>query len=307
MTESLLHSRERGYVLLLTLLLLAMMATGLAGMARRSHHAILEANRSEQEIQREWLSRSAESVLPAAEKILTQNSKNVSRPSDNLVLIYALDNHHVSLSLSDEQAKANLNALWKRSDPAIVRATAQTLATSVGFTEELNLRPLGTFEVVAAGSRADWPVFGAYEQLFPSGAIQQEIHKASIDASVIGVITLWGDGRLRIERADPAVLHAVLFPLLSPSQIQQLSDVVRYPVSEDRKPPVGPSTTSIIYRVGLELTDRQQELLSKLVTDESKCFSVRLRFDDGRRVRSTLAVRQNDSKAESLQITRFNW
>ena len=284
-----------------------MVASGLAGIARRSHYAILEANRSEQNLQREWLSRSAESILPEAERILTQNSKIDSRPSDNFVLRYELGNQQVSLKLSDEQAKANINALWERFDPAVVRSTTQTLAASTSFSEELNLRPLGTFEVVAAGSRADWPVFGAYEQLFHPDALPSELNGTFINASVIDVITLWGDGRIRVERADPAVLHAVLFPLLSPSQIQQLSDVTRHPVSENSEAPDSPNTTNIISGGGLELTDRQQELLPKLITDESQCFSVHLRFDDGRRVRSTLAVRQNDPQSESLYITRFNW
>ena len=291
-----------GYVLLLTLVLLAMVAAGLAGVARRSHQASLEANRFEQSLQRKWLERSTETLLDDADALLEYANRELPRAVGNHTLDFDLGHHRIEMDLSDEQAKANINALWSRSDPSVVRATVQELLAKTGSVEQLELRPLGEFETVAAGSRIEWPSFISYEQAIPPEQLRVQLGSSSDERRTMDVLTLWGDGRLRIDRAEPEVLHAVLFPLLSPPQIESLAEA-----TATKNVPKSGDPLSMASGGTLELTDRQREALLTLITQDSACFSVRLRIDDSRRVRTYLAVKDLTSEEDSGRTIRFCW
>lgn len=319
MTGTDFHRSRHGYVLLLTLVLLAMVAAGLAGVARRSSHATLEANRKEQHLQRKWFTLSAEQLLAEADTILSGETSIPSTARRQIAIDFDLGSQRITLLLADEQAKANLNALWERSDPAVVRAKVQELVASMGSSESIALRPLGEFEAVAAGSEYAWPVFGTYEQVLSAEAVRRQLADEPGESGVPGVgvfdgLTLWGDGRLRLERADSVAVHAVLFPLLSPSQIEQLITAAQTPEVVGANDGTFTDTASFFFDTqgkssgGLELTDRQRAGLEQRVTSESTCFSLRLRFDDGRRVRSTLVVLDQGADDAGSHATRsFTW
>ncbi|MEM8738836.1 MAG: hypothetical protein AAGG38_10225 [Planctomycetota bacterium] len=291
---------HRGYVLLLTLVLLAMVATGLAGIARRSHAAALEANRLERDAQRRWLATSARQLLPEADQLLIAWNEASATSSASARAEFDLGHHRVSLTLGDEQAKANLNTLWTRYDPAVVRAKATALAASSrnGSGSTPHLRPIGAFEAKAAGTSLDWPAFVSLEQVLTADGLHRLLQTPSPETSLLDYVTLWGGGRLRIDRASRPALEAVLTPLLSPGQVD------RFLAERFENPPLGSRVTDVS---GLRLTDRQREQLTGYITAKSSCFSVRLRLDDQRRIYTHLAVRQKAVGSSEASTLRFDW
>lgn len=279
---------RRGYVLLLTLVSLALVAAGLAGVARRSHAAAAESGRLEREAQRRWLAATAEPLLPHVDALLTAPAPGSNTPGSNApatsgggTLRVAVTTPHgtAGLTLSDEQAKANVNALWERHDRAIVQSKLATLAAEIGDAS-IRLRPVGAFEATASGAESDWPAFAAFEQVLAPEHRQRQRGEPTTTSSLPDHVTLWGDGRLRPGRATRPALEAVLRPLLSDAQIDQLIAL----------PPTGRDAAAATGRHGLRLTDRQREQLQPRLTDESRCFGLRLRFDDGQRVRTRLVI-----------------
>lgn len=291
------QSRRAGYVLLLTLILLAMVAAGLAGVARRSHAASLEANRVERETQRRWLAVTAETLLRDSDQILTDQGLPGDRSMAAARFEFDLGHHHLTLTLADEQAKANLNTLAARHDHAVVSAKANALAAGTASNLRPRLRPIGEFEATAAGVEIDWPAFGSWEQVLSADDLGKLLNGPPLENTFLNHITLWGDGRLRVDRASRPALEAMLTPLLSTGQIEQM-------LAERMEHAVESSAVGIS---GLELTDRQREQLAERLTDESQTFSIRLRFDDQRRARYHMVVQQTAAASSNIQTFRFDW
>lgn len=295
-----------GYVLVLTLVLLGLVAAGLAGVARQSYRSASYATQLEQEAQRRWLSRSAENLLPYAAEILeSQLNREGFDPaqtnSGHLQIDLDLGHHNVRLTLADEQTKANLNAFWDRHDPTVFNTKAQQLATLSGWNSRIQARPIGTFETTAAASDVDWPTFVSFEQVFPAAELRSHLNQTASASNVLDDFTLWGNGRLRWQNAPPEVLNTVLTPLLSPGQVAQLTGDTSGGSSGGGG---GDGERSLDI---LNLTERQAERLADRVTDNSQCFSIRLRFDDGRCARTHLVVAVNDESDQPSSPTRIYW
>jgi len=298
---------SRGYVLLLTLVLLAMVATSLAAVARRSFAASIDATRLEREAQRHWLRVSAENLLPQLENILSSPfdssaalpDSSITKETSNASVSLNLDlgHHKLRLTLADEQAKANLNALWSRHDPNVVSAKVSVLLASLGSSDPVALRALGSFEATAAGSQTDWPTFVAFEQILPPEVLKAHLKGDDGTASLLNAVTLWGDGRLHAQAAGRPALDAVLTPLLSLGQVDEFERI---------RVESGAEANAISLN-DLGLTDRQREQLAGLVTSTPLCHSVRLRFDDSRRTYTYLAVLQREASDQTKPLVRMSW
>jgi len=319
-----LHGR-RGYILLLTLVLLAVVAAGLAAVARRSHHASIEATRFERQAQRKWLVASAEALVPEIDDLLLAHAEDALLAAGVLAFDFDLGHHRLRLTLGDEQAKANLNTLWNRQDRAVFRTTLQGLAAPHGWDQLLTPRSVGSFEAAAAGSSLEWPSFVSFEQLLGVDAVHRYFRGAVLPPTsavpggqetpcLLDEITLWGDGQLRWERAKHAATKAMLTPLLSPSQVS----VLRLVSAEPPRIPANPAPPQSLKKLpggesggnmwgALNLTDHQREQLAARTTQESRCFSVRLQMDDGRRVHTALTIADSTNEDSATQLIRFTW
>lgn len=300
-----LDARHRGYVLLLTLVLLAMMAASLAAVARRSVQASLDATQLEREAQQRWLHRSAEGLLPYVDAMLQEAYPTVDQ--DNLGSAQFptplnpagsgvwhgtlnLGHHHVELTLADEQAKANLNALWTRLGPETFFGRWPGWCVAAGGTGLTRPRPITAFETTAAGLDDDtWPTFLAYEQLFTSASIHRWVNDAAPGTPLVNPLnhfTLWGPGTMRVQRASLAASHATLSPLLADDQIETLRRLGRITPDAPEAPdaPDSPQTSQ------LDLTERQRQALPNLIAGNSQAFSVRITLEDGRKRTTRLAI-----------------
>lgn len=301
--------RHRAYALLLTLILLAVVATTMGVAAEQGLSASLRARRELRDIQRKWLVESAAELLEHADQALidretdrTDSDDPVShRNSVGSFIEQTLDlgHHQVTITLADEQAKANLNTLYDRYERSGLMVRLQRLAASTGAaTPPANPRAVGRFEATAVRSTASWPAFVWFDQLY-AGATHPQI-EADFLNGLMKHTTLWGDGRVRIDRASNPALRAVLTPLLSDAQIDRLDLEGLTPSPED--------TPNAPFGAALNLTDRQRAGLVEQIRTDSAVFSVRLRIADGRRNHQVLLVSREESPpTPSTKALRFNW
>ena len=303
-----------GYVLLLTLILLMMVGVGLASVARQSHAAAVEAGRQEAELQRRWLARTAEDLLPHVDDWLRADAESLGVPRPALRWTSTINGHEVQLTVADEQAKANVNALWERSEPAAARPDVEDLLRAAEPAAFPRLRPVEDFHVMAAAAKSDWATFSSYEQLWPPEAVRSIVTSVGNEAALHHV-TLWGDGRLNVARASRISLEAVLQPLLARGQLEELirwqnaaAVVAAGSESAGTGHPIAPAAlNSHDLLNSLELTERQAGEVARLITTESRSFSVRLIIDDSFRKHTYLTVHTTDVGGDAASWWRARW
>src|SRR5437763_1563779 len=104
--------RRRGYVLVVTLGLLVLAASLMVGVSRAAFRRVVEARLAQDELQRRWgVSSCRAAVLPYAEQILITQESQRRRAVPIYRTRVELGSQTFELVLSDEQAKANVNAL----------------------------------------------------------------------------------------------------------------------------------------------------------------------------------------------------
>jgi hypothetical protein len=295
-------SRKRaGYVLVMTLVLLAIAATLVTIVGRRSAAMATSVNHQADMLGQRWLLRSIErSVLKTAEARLRRAEKRTGRPMTHVVYRLEVNGSTLTLALGDEQAKANVNRLWhrrgKRQTRRLLRRVRQApdgsgLRLALSPTVDPNDDPLQIMGQTL-------PAFASYHQLFSSPAPDGLLrpvgrHRMKGPAAAL---TLWGDGRLHWQRSPRVALKRFLSPPLSLNQVQQLIDL--------RRDNPGISTQSALANLQLE-TGRRARLSTRL-TDQSGAYSLwqRLETPTGQRHRLTIRVGKNPKRTEQR---RFTW
>src|SRR4051812_5359020 len=102
--------QSRGYVLLLTLLMLAVAAAALAGACRTALRKAVLAARAQEDLQRRWGVVSCRAaLLPKAERVLASSP---DRTAAEARLDVTLGGRPITLVFGDEQAKANVSLLY---------------------------------------------------------------------------------------------------------------------------------------------------------------------------------------------------
>ncbi len=234
------RKRHSGYALLVTLVLLALLAVILGGMARRSADTALAARASEDAMRQRWAILSCQQTLlanaPNRFEARTQawleavnDEEGIGagwedRPPSVETLALELEGVRLWLRIDDEQAKVNLNEALRRSPEAQLAphvVIADTLAPAMvarptltrgEFIETLGLQPIESWSQVLP--RQDpMPLLGIHtpEQLSRSQADRE---------APANRVTLWGDGRLNLYTATDETLQRALRDRVEPGTIE---------------------------------------------------------------------------------------
>lgn len=202
---------RNGYVLLMTVVLIAIAGLFLAGIARHSLSLALSAQQSQEELQRRWSDLSCQqAILLNADHILEQlaldnqagnavSSGNAARVSTR----FMLGDTEVDLLLADESAKVSLNTIYRRQGKEGVSRLIRQESNSGGILT-LHLRPYRT-----NSNTGDFPAFDSWGQVF---SLARSESGNSIAAGLAGAtedLTCWGGGRLNLERASNAAVEHV--------------------------------------------------------------------------------------------------
>ena len=243
--------RRRGFVLVVTLLLLVLVGALMAIVARQSLARAADAVRMERQLQAKWAAVSIGDALPPrAEAVL--DAVDSATVAMVLNLGDGPSRQDVRLVISDESAKVNLNELWRR-DPAVFAGALATLSPRADLRFDPRPNP-----VDAAGEFDNPPPpFESYGQLFdmPSPA-----------ALIAGTtdLTIFGDGKLNVARASPAAIAQVTNGILGRGEVERLVAL--------RREQSG-IALSMIYDE-LELPQRDRNRLSPLLSQVSTAQAV---------------------------------
>jgi hypothetical protein len=246
------RGKPRGYVLVMTLLVLVVAAVALSSVMAESHQRAMAARTAQNELQRRWAALSCEqALLPRTAEILSNNGK----PRARLVETLELGGQKLTLVLGDEQAKANVNLLAQFMEATAFRQTLNQLA---GPGVAIDLAPTVTRTKDKAGKETATASFASYGQVFG------ETQPGKLAGSVGGRLTCWGDTKLNTKAASPLAVRAVAATVLDNPEL------VRFDQAQQKSPE---SAWQDLFRAANILPDKVKTMEGR-VTDTSACTSL---------------------------------
>ena len=332
---------QTGYVLLMTLLLLAITATALATLGRRSFRHALDARQAVESLQRQWAVRSCEQVLlPSIELALAQPPEVQRQDVDDsdapllaplAQLSIQLGDLRVDLVFADEQAKVNVNALLEEHGRLGAEDLVRQAVESQGRRAEVRLQPLDKAQepsVTTALSRPSntaaskapsdndaatdvWPPIVGFSQVFLRDAPNELVSVAAeqpYPGSHDGILTEPGlADRVTCWGNGRVNIRTAPPEVLRAATFPHLGapQVARIVALREQTPDV--SLGSVLAQ--LALNDRQRARMEKRLADASSCYSLWTVLSDGDRRWHHLAVRVDGQGADSgiEEVVRFRW
>lgn len=300
------RSPRTAFVLVMVLVLLTVAALSLAGLARRSLESAEQAATAQAELQRRWGVLSALRLyLPAAEPLLEAAATKVSAQSQAWPLPasvsgeFMLRGLHFSLLIADEDAKVNLNAIYRRGTDGAsqVASVVEQLAGTDG--PPAQIRP-----TTGDATKPDAKAFRSWGQIFDfaetATATEPPAEAACRLRDETREITCWGNGRLNISRASDQAIRLVCGDKLSPDVLAKLLSL--------RHESGIKGLDDLLSRMALRIEDRA--LLERLLTDRSTRHSIWIVVRDQRRAWALLALDRGGGsgggQSGSVQET-FTW
>ena len=303
--------RRRGYVLLIVLMVLAIAGAVLAGVCRMSLERALFAERAQADLQRRWGVLTCRTVLlPKAEAALSSSGSHASEVRGNL----HLGGQAFSLVFGDEQAKANVNMLYRDGGLAGSESRVREIAALSNVRAEL--RPLSDGpdastparkppSSAAAGDVADAAelprLFEAFGQVFVDARPPDLVETRGSAPAVTAALTCWGDGSLNFYRASPEAIRAVCAACLTSAEIGRLLDL-------RKKNPAADSSDLLDQ---LKLSEKARAAIDDLLVDDSSCRSLWIISRTTERNWYDLAVSDgsagDSSPTQSVQPLLFSW
>ena len=260
----------RGYVLLLTLLLLAIAAAALAGVCRAGLQSVVRATRAQDDLQRRWgvvscraaLFRKSPAVLAAPGR---------RGPLAEATVSFLLGGQPATLVFGDEQAKANVNLMYALVGRAGADRAVRALAESSAAALRVELRPMALDSNEQTDERADdtidvsfEPAFESWGQVFAGASPRELMRGRGTLPSVASNLTCWGDGTVNVRRASrEAMLHAC-DRVLGPAAVTKLL------AARDKSPEFDLWETLDT----LDLPEARRDAADLLLCDESTCYSL---------------------------------
>lgn len=207
-----------GFVLLMTLVLVLLACTLLAGVARRSAEGAMESKWAAQELQRRWAVASCQAtLLGRVEELLdeaeqgepddrTPAEPHRNKPAAQRRVACRLAGIDYELVLTDEQAKLNVNLLVKASNRGAAQsAVAHLIARAGGEASAADLRALVVGQNTPKEVRRLAAV-GGYGQIFPDVGPDRLIGGRE-RTGLADWVTCWGDGHVSVRRAPAEVIE----------------------------------------------------------------------------------------------------
>jgi hypothetical protein len=258
---------HRGYVLIMTLLLLVVAAVALAAVTAESHRRAMAARNAQDELQRRWAAISCEqSLLSRTPAVLKKASDKAGKPVGRYTQTMTLGGTKLTLVFADEQAKANLNVLANQLEATKLRETLHTL-TGPGVA--IDLMPTITRDKDKAGKVTVTQHYGSY------GQVLGEVSPADLFDGLADRFTCWGDTKLNTKAASNAAVVAVAATVLSDDELHRFERAVK-------------KTSAARWRDAfreINILPDKVKLMDDRVTEASTCSSLWVMPEGGRRCR----------------------
>jgi len=297
-----MHQREsktrRGFILVMTLMLLAIAAVALAAVGRSSMGLAVSAVRARQDLQQRWgMYSSRHAVLELAPILLKEAEESTGEPVVSRQMEVQRSGHTYDLTVSDEQAKANINAMLQHHG----RDTTRT------FIREQLADNIGAGEVYLPTHKPsqDRNTDGVEEldrAIISLNHLLPDFNPATFmkaDGYPMQTLTCWGDGRINLSRAPDELVEDVTKPELGAIQIRRLRETL----ASSENMPLEEALISI------ELSKDDVPAVLERLTLESSCYSVWVAMDNGKRSwheLSVLELEPDDAQEDGDASTDIN-
>jgi hypothetical protein len=225
-------TRHRGYVLVLTLALLVLAASVMVSIGRATLRHGAVAREAQESLQLRWGAASCRgALLPYVEQVLVRAEAERKAALPTLRASIELGGRRFDLVLSDESAKANVNAeLDGASVPTAENRLRQALS-GTGLMGAVKLRPVA-FETARSAPAATHPTTQAttapvgqtvlsFAQVFDPATPQTLLAARAGAIAPIELLTCWGNSALNVQRASPAAMKLALCPPLSAIDVER--------------------------------------------------------------------------------------
>ncbi len=230
--------RRGGYILVMTLGLLVLATTLLVAVGRASVHRALEARLAAEALRRHWgLVSCRVAVLPFAEQILVSAERQRGAAAPVVRANVHLGSETYQLIISDESAKANVNAMLDESDDSTVESRIRAALSGTGMINAIRLRPASLSARPSVPQPASRPSTTQPAEPSPPeirqwisglGQVFNEVPPQRLvgsgGASPVDRLTCWGNGTINLMRASEASLQLGASPPLTRLQIDRLID-----------------------------------------------------------------------------------
>ncbi len=299
---------RRAYVLPLTLLLLAVAAASLAGVCRVSFEKAVQAAGAREDLQRRWAVTSCRAaLLPKAERVLASVAPSSSdQPSSEVRLQLALGGLPLELVFGDEQAKVNVDLLYRTGGRAGTERAVRELTAAGGADVRVALAPGAPLLPVLEGSVAalqqeqEDRFFESWSQVLgdtpPAALIARRGGEGG--ASTVAQLTCWGDGTLNYRRASVAALRHTCPKSLGATGAARLVGIRR------KEPEL--EVWEALER--LDLSDEELEEASERLTEDSSCYSLWIVARSGGRAWYDLSIADGPAGGDDGGATAtFAW
>lgn len=263
-------AKRDGYVLIMVLVLIAIAAISLAGLARKSLLLAGEAIEAQHELQRRWGANScrrmlldqAGEIFEQAEQPYIKGDLPWPAPS-KLTAEIQLGGMNYRLWLSDEDAKLNLNRIKARLPQQSHQIFSQLMDSAVPF----QLRPDTSQQ---AKRQRRW--FLSWGQVFN---LTQVWESGSLDSlmDVTSTLTCWGSKKINIRRASEASIMLV--------SSKMVSQEVGRKLIEARSEATDLTWANLVKPLALKRKDELK--LRAWFTDDSSCYCLWLELEDKQR------------------------
>jgi type II secretory pathway pseudopilin PulG len=307
--------RRSGYVLLLVIVMIAIAGLLLAAVARQSLLLAIQGVEARESLQRRWGATTCQRVfLERAEDILKQLVDDPSQdadpqkpPPDHATAKIVLGGMVFDLLLADENAKVNLNAIYRLRNVDEVRRIVRESANA-GERLEVRLLPLRV-----KSTQADQPVFESWGQVFAVNRMAQDRPVPEQLMAATTQTTCWGDGRLNVLRASDWRIERLCRMVVAPAAIDRLLEWRRQYFAQQQEKrrqaaasqqssdaqtnaatrPASTQDAGQDYAAALgqlQLRQGEQQQIGELLTSRSTCHSLWVTITQGKRSWSSYMV-----------------
>lgn len=197
--------RHKAFVLLLTLVLIALGVISIAGMARLSLRSAADISLREENQRRRWLLDSTRRVIGAHASMLLSEDDRGSVASREITFDSAVS--RIEVLIADESAKVNLIRFLRATPkPQRQRLIRQYLGATAQIDDTVweSGRRIGLEDLLGSAS-------GESNTAYP-----RRLRSVNTRA------TQWGDGRLNVHTAHDEVLRSYLAPSVGASAVDRL-------------------------------------------------------------------------------------
>jgi len=210
------HNGRQGFVLPLTLMVIALTTVVMMGVARQSLRVAEQAIQAERDLQRRWgVISCQQTLLDRADWLLdeaTWNSDHSSaspqvdplRDAGHLRSIFQLGSLEFDVFIADEDAKLNLNTAMSLQALPVVTEHLQRLTAN----ENVPIQ-LAPERMPSADPSNQQFLFSSWGQVFRQDKIPHAAEIPRKIASASAHLTCWGDGKLNLGRASESSIRAI--------------------------------------------------------------------------------------------------